>query len=95
MENKLKEVLRLKMLGQLSDENTEVDVNNAYDVAVSFTLSFISFLRENYSTLDSDYPYECYQLNDDYWQNNTTGKTIHISKILEDYERGNNTIQQI
>ena len=50
MSNKLKEQLRLKMLGQLSDEKTDLDVNNAYDVAVSFTLSFISFLRENYHT---------------------------------------------
>lgn len=48
--NKLKEQLRLKMLGQLSDEKTDLDVNNAYDVAVSFTLSFISFLCENYHT---------------------------------------------
>ena len=48
--NKLKEQLRLRMLGQLSDEATEVDVNNAYDVAVDFTLSFLSFLRENYYT---------------------------------------------
>ena len=44
--NKLKQQLRLKMLGQLSDENTEVDVNNAYGVCKDFTLSFISFLRE-------------------------------------------------
>lgn len=45
--NKLKEQLRLKMLGQLSDEKTEVDVNNAYDVAVDFCLSFTSFVGEN------------------------------------------------
>ena len=48
--NKLKEQLRLRMLGQLSDEKTEVDINNAYSVAVDFCLSFTSFLRENYST---------------------------------------------
>ena len=47
MENKLKEQLRLRMLGQLSDEATEVDINNAYDVAVDFSLSVLSFLREN------------------------------------------------
>ena len=46
MENKLKEQLRLRMLGQLSDEATEVDINNAYDVAVDFSLSVLSFLRE-------------------------------------------------
>ena len=48
--NKLKEQLRLRMLGQLSDEKTNLDINNAYDVAVDFTLSFLSFLRENYHT---------------------------------------------
>ena len=46
--NKLKEQLRLRMLGQLSDEKTEVGINNAYNVTVDFTLSFISFLRKNY-----------------------------------------------
>ena len=48
--NKLKEQLRFKMLGQLSDEKTNLDINNAYDVAVDFTLSFLTFLRENYHT---------------------------------------------
>ena len=48
--SKLKEQLRFKMLGQLSDEKTNLDINNAYDVAVDFTLSFLSFLRENYHT---------------------------------------------
>ena len=48
--NKLKEQLRLRMLGQLSDEATKVDINNAYSVAVDFTLSFLTFLRENYHT---------------------------------------------
>lgn len=47
MSNKLKQQLRLRMLGQLSDENTEVDVNNAYDVAVDFAVSFSSFVGEN------------------------------------------------
>ena len=48
--NKLKEQLRFKMLGQLSDEKTEVDINNAYSVAIDFSLSFLTFLRENYYT---------------------------------------------
>ena len=47
--NKLKEQLRLRMLGQLSDEKTNIDINNAYSVAVDFTLSFLTFLLENYS----------------------------------------------
>ena len=47
MENKLKEQLRLRMLGQLSDEKTEVDINNAYSVAIDFAVLFTSFVGEN------------------------------------------------
>ena len=46
--NKLKEQLRLRMLGQLSDEKTNLDINNAYSVAVDFAVLFTSFCRENY-----------------------------------------------
>ena len=45
--NKLKEQLRLRMLGQLSDETTIVDIVNAYNVAVDFTVLFTSFVGEN------------------------------------------------
>lgn len=48
--NKIKEQLRLKMLGQLSDEETDLDVDNAYGVVKKSVLSFSNFLRENYST---------------------------------------------
>lgn len=48
--NKIKEQLRLKMLGQLSDEKTDLDVDNAYGVVKKSVLSFSNFLRENYST---------------------------------------------
>ncbi len=44
--NKLKEQLRLRMLGQLSDEATEVDINNSYSVAVDFAVLFTSFVDE-------------------------------------------------
>lgn len=44
--NKLKEQLRFKMLGQLSDERTKEDIDNAYDIAVDFCLSFTSFVGE-------------------------------------------------
>ena len=44
--NKLKEQLRLRMLGQLSDEATEVDINNSYSVAVDFAVLFTSFVGE-------------------------------------------------
>ena len=45
--NKLKEQLRLRMLGQLSDERTKEDINNAYSVAVDFAVLFTSFVGEN------------------------------------------------
>ena len=45
--NKLKEQLRFKMLGQLSDEKTNTDINNAYSVAVDFAVLFTSFVGEN------------------------------------------------
>ena len=48
--NKIKEQLRIKMLGQLSDEKTDLDVDNAYGVVKKSVLSFSNFLRENYST---------------------------------------------
>ena len=44
--NKLKEVLRFRMLGQLSHEKTELDIESAYDVCKDFTLSFLTFSRE-------------------------------------------------
>ena len=44
--NKLKDYLRLRMLGQLSDENTEVDVNNAYDDCKDFSVSFLVFCEK-------------------------------------------------
>ena len=49
--NKLKEQLRLRMLGQLSDERTKEDIDNAYDVAVDFSLSFYFFCRRKHFKL--------------------------------------------
>lgn len=88
MENKLKEQLRLRMLGQLSDEKTKLDINNAYDVAVDFSLSFLTFLRENYSTQKrlrrSD-------LEDNMWRliNTDTESTTEelLNKFLEEYDK--------
>ena len=48
--NKIKEQLRLKMLGQLSDEKTQLDVNNAYIVVRDVAVSFSVFCVENYHT---------------------------------------------
>ena len=80
MENKLKEQLRLRMLGQLSDEKTKEDIDNAYDVAVDFSLSVLSFLRENYSiTYNNEF------------EDNLSGDILDekelLNKFLEDYDR--------
>jgi hypothetical protein len=50
--NKLREQFRQRLLGQLSDEKTEVDINNAVDVCKDFTFCFISFLARNFENLD-------------------------------------------
>ena len=49
MSNKLKEQLRLKMLGQLSDEKTRLDIDNAYGVCKYFSVAFSLFCAENYT----------------------------------------------
>ena len=78
--NKLKEQLRLRMLGQLSDEKTNIDINNAYDVAVDFSLSVLSFLRENYSiTYNNEF------------EDNLSGDILDekelLNKFLEGYDK--------
>lgn len=44
--NKIKQELRQKLQGQLSDEKTELDVNNAYSVVKKSALSFSIFFAE-------------------------------------------------
>lgn len=44
---KLEEQFRQNLLGHLSDEKTEVDVNIASDIARKFTVSFCTFFAEN------------------------------------------------
>ena len=80
MENKLKEQLRLRMLGQLSDEKTKEDIDNAYSVAVDFTLSFLTFLRENNSiTYNNEF------------EDNLSGDILDekelLNKFLEGYDK--------
>ena len=78
--SKLKEQLRLRMLGQLSDERTKEDIDNAYDVAVDFSLSVLSFLRENYSiTYNNEF------------EDNLSGDILDekelLNKFLEGYDK--------
>ena len=51
--NKLKEQLRFKMLGQLSDEKTNIDINNAYNVAVDFGLGYSEIDLWSLTTVDA------------------------------------------
>mgnify|MGYP000913453667 CR=1 FL=1 len=85
--NKLKEQLRFKMLGQLSDERTKEDIDNAYSVAVYFCLSFTSFLRENYSTVER---WENFPLENNKWRCYGTDKEFTteelLNKFLKEYE---------
>jgi len=48
--NKIKQELRQKLQGQLSDEKTKLDIDNAYSVVKESALSFFNFLWENYHT---------------------------------------------
>ena len=86
--NKLREQFRQRLLGQLSDEKTTVDINNAVDVCKNFSLSFISFLRENYSTRDR---WESYPLDENTWRCLETDKEFTTeelyNKFIEIYDK--------
>ena len=79
MENKLKEQLRLRMLGQLSDEKTKEDINNAYSVAVDFAVSFSLFCAENYIHLSENNWMAYHKDTEEY----TTEELLN--KFLEEY----------
>ena len=71
--NKIKEQLRLKMLGQLSDEKTKLDIDNAYSVVKKSVLSFSNFLGGNFK------PTSQYGL----WENNDIPKTYTLDEIYK------------
>jgi hypothetical protein len=77
--NNLKEQLRFRMLGQLSDEKTNIDINNAYDVAVDFAVSFTSFCAENYSLKFWD------NANNKKWFCTKSGKDLTTEEILNKF----------
>lgn len=79
---KLEDKFRERLLGHLSDANTEVDVRVAVDVCKEEMLSFISFLRENYyvdEALNGDF------LSYQEVQNVSTLEIMRIEKALEIY----------
>lgn len=71
--NKIKEELRQKLLGQLSDEKTLVDVNVAYDVVKKSVLSFSNFLGGNFK------PTNQYGL----WESNDIPKIYTLDEIFK------------
>jgi hypothetical protein len=87
--NKLKDELRLKLLGQLSSEKTELDVDTAFEVCKDFTFCFISFLRENYHTdketwTNGDIPLGFHQDKKTY---DTVSTEELYNKFLEIYDK--------
>lgn len=77
--NKIKEELRQKLQGQLSDEKTELDVNVAYSVVEKVAVSFSVFCVEN-----------CYY-QDGWWNRNWKEEPLTTEELfkifLEDYGR--------
>lgn len=84
--NKIKQELRQKMLGQLSDCNTQLDVDNAYDVVKKSVLSFSLFLSENYHSDTETWSFNKLPL--EYYQDKKTYDIIHISEIYKIWENG-------
>lgn len=80
--NKIKEQLIFKMLGQLSDENTTVDVDNAYSVVKEISVSFSLFCAKNYS---SDY----FSYDKQLWFDRKTGRDLTTEKLFKIWENEN------
>lgn len=76
--NKVKEELRQKLQGQLSDEKTELDVDNAYSVVKKSVLSFSNFLGGNFK------PTNQYGL----WESNDIPKTYTTDEVFKIWENG-------
>ena len=82
--NKLRERFRQRLLGQLSQEKTEVDINNAVDVCKDFSVSFSLFCTDyNYERLsDRWYKRSHFQNFPDYY---TTEELYN--EFLEIYDK--------
>lgn len=73
---KLEDKFRERLLGHLSDANTEVDVKIAVEVCKDFAISFSLFCAENYV-----------HLNDNDWMHYTDfeDKEFKTEELLEIY----------
>ena len=73
--NKIKEELRLKMLGQLSDEKTDLDVDNAYSVVKNVAVLFSLFCAEN-----------CHYQGDGWWNRNWRDEAFTTEELFKIFE---------
>lgn len=80
--SRLEDKFRERLLGHLSDANTEVDVRVAVEVCKNFTVSFISFLRENYTDRER---YENIQLENNMFREYGGILEFSLEEILEIY----------
>lgn len=76
--NKIKEELRLKMLGQLSEEKTDLDVDSAYNVVKDVAVSFSVFCAEN-----------CFY-EDGWWNRNWRDEAFTTEELFKIFENENN-----
>ena len=74
--NKIKEELRQKLQGQLSDYNTQLDVDNAYSVVKKSVLSFSNFLCRKFEMLGVDGQHFV----------DVTGQTYNLDELFKIWE---------
>lgn len=81
---RIKDELRLKMLGQLSDEKTQLDIDNTYKIVKESILSFSNFLRENYHSDTEAWSFN--KLPSGFYQDRETYDIISIEEIFKIWE---------
>lgn len=79
---KLEDKFRERLLGHLSDANTEVDVRNAVEVCKEEILLFHSFLRENFTDRE---PYENTKLENNMFREYGGILEFSLEELLEIY----------
>ncbi len=80
--NKIKQELRQKLQGQLSDEKTELDVDNAYSVVKENSVLFSLFCAEN--TIN-------YYKDEDVWRMKVLKPTFKTTdELFKIFENENN-----
>ena len=80
---KLEEEFRQGLLGQLSSEKTEVEINIACKIARKFTVSFYLFCAENYHTEKETWTGDLLKVGE--LQNKKTYEIMKIKDVLKIY----------